>query len=55
MEKKRILKLKAEKIAKRLDFPNNFNSLIEKIIQFTPLKDANTKYQFILFILIKEN
>ena len=50
MEKKRILKLRTEKIAKRLDFPNNFNSLIEKIKEFVPLPDENKIYQ-----LIEEN
>jgi hypothetical protein len=47
MEKKRILKIKAEKIAKRLDFPNDFISIIEKIKEFVPLIDPNKAYQLI--------
>ena len=47
MERKRILKLRTEKIAKRLDCPNNFNSLIEKIKEFAPLTDQNKIYQLI--------
>ena len=47
MEKKRILKLRTEKKAKRLDCPNNFNSLIEKIKEFAPLTDQNKIYQLI--------
>lgn len=47
MEKKRIIKVKGEKLARRIDFPVDFNSLIQKIQEFMPLNDPNKRYQLI--------
>ena len=48
MEIKRILKLKNnDGIAKRCDFPNSFQELIEKAKEFNPINENNQKYQFI--------
>ena len=48
MEIKRILKLKNnEGIAKRGDFPNNFQELIDKAKEFIPINENFQKYQFI--------
>ena len=47
MEKKRIIKIKGGKIAKRADFPVDFNSLIQKVKEFIPLNDQNKRYQLI--------
>ena len=47
MEGKRIIKLRNQKIAKRIDFPNNFNDFILKIIEFTPLNELTKRYQLI--------
>ena len=48
MELKRILKLKNnDGIAKRGEFPNNFQELIEKAKEFVQINENNQKYQFI--------
>ena len=47
MEGKRIIKLRNQKIAKRIDFPNNFSDFILKIIEFSPLNDPTKRYQLI--------
>ena len=47
MEMKRIIKIKAGKLAKRIDFPNNFNSLIQKCNELIPLNDQSKRYQLI--------
>jgi len=48
MELKRVIKLRTKQgLAKRIDFPNNFEELIEKAQSFLPLENNNTKYQFI--------
>lgn len=48
MDKKRIVKLKGSQgLAKRTDFPDNFNDLIEKANGFMPLEEPNKRYQFI--------
>ena len=47
MEGKRIIKLKNQKSGKKIDFPNNFSSLIKKIIEFIPLNDPTKRYQLI--------
>lgn len=48
MEKKRIIKLRtAQGLAKRIDFPKDFNELIEKTELFLPIDDHSKKYQFI--------
>ena len=48
MEIKRIIKLRTNQgLAKRIDFPNNFNELIEKTQSFLPIDEKSKKYQFI--------
>ena len=48
MEKKRFIKLRnSSGIAKRIDFPKNFNELVEKAKTFLPLDEKTKKYQFI--------
>jgi hypothetical protein len=47
-EKKRIIKLRTSQgLAKRIDFPKDFNDLIEKAQAFLPINEAVKKYQFI--------
>ena len=48
MEKKRIIKLRTNQgLAKRIDFPNNYDELIEKTKSFLPIDDNLNRYQFI--------
>ena len=47
MEKKRVLKIKTPGIAKRIDFPKNFKSLIKKVQDFCPIYDPTKRYQLI--------
>ena len=47
MEIKRIIKLRANNQAKRIDFPKNFDELIEKTQSFLPLDDSTKRFQFI--------
>ena len=47
MESKRILKLKFGGIAKKSDFPNDFEALEEKAKEFKPINENNQRYQFI--------
>ena len=48
MEKKRIIKLRTNQgLAKRIDFPKDFNDLIEKTQTFLPINESVKKYQFI--------
>jgi hypothetical protein len=47
MEGKRIIKLRNQKIAKRIDFPNNFSDFILKIIEFSPFNEPTKRYQLI--------
>ena len=48
MEKKRIIKLRTNQgLAKRIDFPNNYDELIEKTKSFLPIDDNSNRYQFI--------
>lgn len=47
MEKKPIIKIKYGKIAKRIEFPNDFNTLIQKCQELIPLNDQSKRYQFI--------
>ena len=48
MEMKRIIKLRTNQgLAKRIDFPNNYEELIDKAKTFLPLEDSSKKYQFI--------
>ena len=45
---KRIIKLRTSQgLAKRIDFPNDFNELIEKTQSFLPIDENTKKYQFI--------
>lgn len=45
--KKRILKIKTDKIAKKSDFPKDFSNLILKIRELITLNDPNKRYQII--------
>ena len=47
MESKRILKLKYNGVAKKSDFPADFESLEEKAKEFKPINENNQRYQFI--------
>ena len=47
MELKRILKLKYNGVAKKSDFPADFESLEEKAKEFKPINENNQRYQFI--------
>ena len=48
MDKKRIIKLRTSQgLAKRIDFPKDFNDLIEKTKTFLPIEECTKKYQFI--------
>ena len=47
MEKKRIIKIKASNIAKRIDFPRNYKLLIKKVQEFLPIYDPTKRYQLI--------
>ena len=48
MEIKRIIKLRTNQgLAKRIDFPKDFNELIEKTESFLPIDETSKKYQFI--------
>ena len=47
MESKRILKLKFGGIAKKSDFPNDFEALEEKAKEFHPIDEKTQRYQFI--------
>ena len=47
MEGKRIIKLRNQKIAKRIDFPNNFSDFILKIREFSPFNEPTKRYQLI--------
>ena len=47
MDSKRILKLKFGGIAKKSDFPNDFEALEEKAKEFHPINENTQKYQFI--------
>ena len=47
MESKRILKLKYGGIAKKSDFPNDFEALEEKAKEFHPINESTQRYQFI--------
>ena len=48
MEQKRIIKLRTNQgLAKRIDFPNSYNELIEKTQSFLPIDENTKKYQFI--------
>lgn len=48
MEIKRIIKLRTSQgLAKRIDFPNDFNELIQKTESFLPIDETSKKYQFI--------
>ena len=45
---KRIIKLRTSQgLAKRIDFPNDFNELVEKTKSFLPIEENTKKYQFI--------
>ena len=47
MEKKRIIKLRTNQgLAKRIDFPNNYDELIEKTKSFLSIDENTKKYQF---------
>ena len=47
MESKRILKLKYNGVAKKSDFPADFESLEEKAKEFKPINENAQRYQFI--------
>ena len=47
MESKRILKLKYNGVAKKSDFPADFDALEEKAKEFKPINENNQRYQFI--------
>ena len=47
MELKRILKLKYNGVAKKSDFPADFDALEEKAKEFKPINENNQRYQFI--------
>ena len=47
MESKRILKLKYGGIAKKSDFPKDFEALEEKAKEFHPINESTQKFQFI--------
>ena len=47
MEKKRIIKIKSSDIAKRIDFPQNYKSLIRKLQEFSPIYDPTKRYQLV--------
>ena len=48
MEIKRIIKLRTNQgLAKRIDFPNDFDELIQKTESFLPIEQSSKKYQFI--------
>lgn len=44
---KRIVKLKYQDLAKRADFPQSFDDLIEKTKVFVPITEPKKRYQFI--------
>ena len=47
MEGKRIIKIKTQSLVKKFEFPNNFSSLIKKIIELNPSNDPTKRYQLI--------
>ena len=47
MDIKRVIKLRTSKgLAKRIDFPKNFEELLQKAQTFIPLEDSTKRYQF---------
>ena len=47
MDIKRVIKLRTSQgLAKRIDFPKNFEELLQKAQAFIPLEDSTKRYQF---------
>ena len=47
MEGKRVIKIRNQNIAKRIEFPNDFITFFQKVMDFIPLNDSTKRYQLI--------